>query len=472
MVEQQRVFTMSKLARQAGIQTGMRVSSVHMLMPEAEMKNRDHEREQASLSAAAMASLQFTPQVCLLENASILMGVGASLTLFGGIRRLRRLIIQTIRQLGLSPQIGIAASAQGAWLLAQQVRHTQQPRQPDLRYALKQKRLHQRLNLLHISLLPAAQTWLDWLTGIGCETLGELRLLPRAGLQRRCGKELLRSLDLAYGEQQELQQWLEVPAQFSARLELPDRLENTDIIFHFAKALLLQLCGWLMQRQLAVTSLQFELEHERGRQARAPSQMNIPLAQASWREEHLSKLLKEHLGRLQLNAPAIAIRLTAQQVCPMHAPNADLFPEPGGNREEQSKLMELLVARLGAENVLYPAPQADHRPEIANQWVSILQKKTNRREAISANVYRPTWLLPQPQLLEVRQHRPHYRSALKLMSPAERIEAGWWNGQLVTRDYFIAENAQHLRCWIYRERIGHAQQAQDDEVWYLHGVFG
>lgn len=469
MVEQQRVLTMSKLARQAGIQTEMRVSSVHMLMPEAQIKKRDTEKEQASLYAAAMASLQFTPQVCLLENASILMGVGASLTLFGGIRRLRRLIINTIRQLGLSPQLGIAVSAQGAWLLAQQKKPQ---RGVVLRYALSQVHLHQRLNYLPISLLPTAQTWLNWLTGIGCETLGGLRQLPRAGLQRRCGKDLLRQLDLAYGEQQELQQWLEVPMEFNARLELPDRLEHTELIFHFARALLLQLCGWLMQRQLAITSLQFELEHERGRQARVPTKMTIPLAQASWREEHLSKLLKEHLGRLQLNAPAIAIKLVAQQVCPMHAPNADLFPEPGGNREEQSKLMELLVARLGAENVLYPAPQADYRPEIANQWVSILQKKSRQQVAIAHHAYRPTWLLPQPQLLEVRQHRPHYRSALKLMSPAERIEAGWWNGQLVTRDYFIAENAQHLRCWIYRERIGQAQQAQDDEVWYLHGVFG
>jgi len=144
VVEQQRVLTMSKLARQAGIQTEMRVSSVHMLMPEAQIKKRDTEKEQASLYAAAMASLQFTPQVCLLENASILMGVGASLTLFGGLRRLRRLIINTIRQLGLSPQLGIAVSAQGAWLLAQQKKPQ---RGVVLRYALSQVRLHQRLNL-------------------------------------------------------------------------------------------------------------------------------------------------------------------------------------------------------------------------------------------------------------------------------------------------------------------------------------
>ena len=476
VMEHNRVHTVSRLAARAGIMPGMRLSSVQMLVPDAIVYQRELHRENEQLAAAAMACLRFTPQVCIQESACIIMNVGASLRLFGGIRRLRRLIQNTVSQLGLQSQIGIAISAQAACLLA---RHrilrssTQARRLPHFSpYALSSRRLAQRLDLLPISLLTSAQKWLDWLSGIGCATLGELRQLPRAGLQRRCGKELLHQLDLAYNATQEVFQWLELPKQFHARLELPDRFEHTELIFHFARALLVQLCGWLVQQQLAVNCLEFAFEHERGRQAVAPSLMRIQLGQASWREEHLSKLLKEHLAQLQLTAAAIAIRLEAVQVSPMHAPNADLFPEPGGNLEEQSKLMELLVARLGAENVLHPAPIADHRPEVANHWVPILQKVKNTAAAIPLPLCRPTWLLPQPQLLEVRQHRPHYQSPLKLMSPAERIEAGWWNGQLITRDYFIAENAQHLRCWIYRERIGAAQQANDDEVWYLHGFFG
>ena len=36
---------------------------------------------------------------------------------------------------------------------------------------------------------------------------------------------------------------------------------------------------------------------------------------------------------------------------------------------DHARLLELLVARLGPENVLRPAPVADHRPEVAARWV-------------------------------------------------------------------------------------------------------
>lgn len=466
VLEQNRVVAISKCAQLAGVQTGMRRSSVQMLLPEAQFKQRAAERENASLQSAAMALLQFSPQVAAAEQASILLNVGASLSLFGGVRRLRRLVLQSMAALGLGATIGCAATARGAWLLA----HAAAADKRTGRYCLSLPKLARQLNALPVSLLPAARPWLEWLQGIGCIKLGALRQLPRAGLQRRCGKALLPSLDCAYGEAAELYPWLTVASQFKARIELPDRIEHTEAIFNFSRSLLLQLCGWLCAKQLAVSAIELQLEHERGRLAIAPSALLIVLAEASWQEAHLSRLLKERLAQLKLTAAVIAIRLHATQVEMMQAPSADLFPEPGGSTEDTHRLLELLVARLGAENVLQAAPQADHRPELANHWISVLQA----RPPLPAlpMLQRPAWLLPQALPLEVRQHSPCYGTRLKLMSPPERIEAGWWNGQLVTRDYFVAENAEHQRCWIYRERISPSQQNHSEATWYLHGVFG
>ena len=47
----------------------------------------------------------------------------------------------------------------------------------------------------------------------------------------------------------------------------------------------------------------------------------------------------------------------------------------------------------------------------------------------------------------------------------ERIESGWWDGNDVARDYFVARNARGLRLWIYRELRG-------EQRWFLHGIFG
>ena len=48
-------------------------------------------------------------------------------------------------------------------------------------------------------------------------------------------------------------------------------------------------------------------------------------------------------------------------------------------------------------------------------------------------------------------------------SPSRRrIESGWWDGNNVARDYFVARMQNEALVWIYRERGG---------GWYLHGLF-
>jgi protein ImuB len=69
----------------------------------------------------------------------------------------------------------------------------------------------------------------------------------------------------------------------------------------------------------------------------------------------------------------------------------------------------------------------------------------------------------------MRGHRPFYGSPLRMMSPPERIEAGWWS-QTQARDYFIAEGLDHACYWVYRERMAGAGEAAPR--WYLHGLFG
>ena len=53
---------------------------------------------------------------------------------------------------------------------------------------------------------------------------------------------------------------------------------------------------------------------------------------------------------------------------------------------------------------------------------------------------------------------------LDLATGPERIEAGWWDGEEVRRDYYVATNARGESYWIYREH-------RDLSAWYLHGVF-
>jgi protein ImuB len=465
VLEQERVLALSALAAAGGVQAGMRRGGVLMLLPEARLYERSAEREADALHAVAMALLQYTPLVAQAEESTLLIDIGASLTLFGGIRALCRGVRVNLRALGFTAALSCAPTARGAWLLA---RHGGGR-------AVKMASLVRRLDRLPAGLLPPARPFAAWFEGIGCFSLGDMRRLPRPGLQRRCGRPLLDMLDAAHGMTPELFDWIEAPTTFSAKLELFDRVDNTEALLFGAHRLLVQMTGWLCARQFAVERISLQLEHERGRVARAPTLIEIVLAEPTWRDEHLVRLLKERLAKLVLEAPVIGLCLEAPQVQPMAPPSDSLFPEPGGSEQDQLRMLELLVARLGPDNVLQAAPQADYRPELANAWVPVHQQIRAAARAAQMppdvlSLPRPTWLLAKPIALLMRNDRPFYGSPLKMASTPERIEAGWWS-QSQTRDYFIAEGQDHAHYWVYRERIVGAGEDAEPR-WFLHGLFG
>jgi protein ImuB len=463
VLERERVLLASPLALDAGVHAGMRRGGVVMLLPDARVHVRAPGLEADALQAVALTLLQYTPQVADGEEATLLLDVGASLRLFGGVRALCRRVHASVHALGFTASLACAPTARGAWLMAR----------ANAGRVVQVESLLRRLDRLAVALMPASRPFADWFDGIACRTLGDLRRLPRPGLQRRCGRALLDQLDAAYGLTVELFTWISPPETFRARLELYDRIDDAELLLAGAQCLLAQLTGWLCARQLAVERIVLQLEHERGRVARAPTCVDVVLAEPTWRDEHLVRLLRERLGRLALEAPVIGLALEAMQVRPMAPPNASLFPEPGGSDDDRMRMLELLAARLGPENVLQPLPLADYRSDQANVWVPVQQKVSDKARNAQlppdvTSLPRPTWLLPSPIALLMRGHYPFYGTPLRLASSAERIEAGWWDGP-EARDYFIAEGQDHALYWVYRERIG---TGEDGPRWFLHGLFG
>jgi protein ImuB len=86
------------------------------------------------------------------------------------------------------------------------------------------------------------------------------------------------------------------------------------------------------------------------------------------------------------------------------------------------------------------------------------------------------WLLPEPVPLPERHSLPlHEGRPLQLLCGPERLESGWWDGALATRDYFVAQAADGALVWIFRTRLAapEAPLADDAEAgWFLHGRFG
>ena len=344
---------------------------------------------------------------------------------------------------------------------------------------------------------------------MGCQSLADVRALPRAGLSRRFGKELIEAVDRAYGLRPESHAWVTLPESFETRLELPGRVENAAALMFAAQRLLTLMGAWLTARHSGVLSFTLSWQHDFHRRAAGPGgELRVRTANATRHVDHLRRLLAEQLDRLVLAAPVGALALRADEVELLPDASAGLWPQRdmqgGADADAASalkldELMERLGARLGAEHVQRPVLHADHRVEAMQSWepAAVAHPKRRRGLAAASSIElapQPAWVLPQPLPLPTRQDRPTYRGPLELVAGPDRVEIGWWQAQArrsavtaalaaaaptpsptssdlrVQRDYYVAYSEHAGLLWIYRERPGH-DSLQGAAPWFLHGIF-
>lgn len=434
-----------------------------LLLPEA-----DDASPSAPEAAAALGTwaLQFTPRVASVEGA-VLMELEASLRLFGGRAALRERVHEAAAaEFGIQ-RIGWAPTGLAALAFARAGVDGVDP----------EASLSQALDRLPMDTLGAVAPHHGTLARLGCRTLGDVRRLPRAGLGRRFDTALLAAFDQAYGQCPEPQHWLAPPETFLARLELMSRVEDAPALMHGAHRLLLRLCGWLAARHRGVTAFALRWAHDamRSRAAGEGGELVIHTRTPTRRVEHLARLLAEHLARTELLAPVGDLELEAVDTQALAPPSGSLLPDDGAADAALDETLERIAARLGAPRVLRPVPLDDHRLEHMQRWQPVGEPLPRARPAIHVpdHTPQPSWVLPQPLRLPVRNHRPVYRGTLQLIAGPHRVEGGWWDRAAdgaahrhAQRDYFVALDEQAGVLWVFQERL-----ADEGGAWYLHGVF-
>ncbi|MCZ7564177.1 MAG: DNA polymerase Y family protein [Burkholderiales bacterium] len=330
-----------------------------------------------------------------------------------------------------------------------------------------------------VRLLDCDPDTLAALTAIGAETIGDLERLPRDGLARRFGHCLLEEIDRAFGRRPDPRTFFASPPRFHARLELAAEVAQAEMLAVAARRLVVQLAGFLAARTGGVQRLALRLFHRD-----APvTEIAIGLVAPTRDAEHFARLARERLAMVGLRAPVRAIALTAEDIVPLAGKPGTLFGEAAGDAAgEWAKLVERLRARLGAAAVHGMTAAADHRPEHASRrsepgcgrpaparQPSITPASTTTRGTLLGvpGGPRPFWLLPQPRPLAEIDSVPHHGGPLALLAGPERIESGWWDGDEVARDYFIAQTSDRTLVWVYRTRPSGPKRAS----WYLHGLF-
>lgn len=441
------VLVCNQPAHALGVRAGMRLSAACALSPRLNYRLRDAAAETATLATLAAWAGQFTPNVSLESPRALLLDIEGSLRFFGGIRPILQTLKRGLDDMGYTATMACAPTATAALLLAR----------ARMQKIINCKRaLEAVVATLPLSALECDARTAQTLHAVGVRRVGDLLALPRDGLARRCGQPLLDTVDRALGRLPAPRQFFTPPEQFDARLELAVPISNSEALLFAANRLLNQLTGFLAARNGGVQRFTLTLMHERC----APTRIEIGLVTPTRDVKHLTLLVRERLAALVLPAPALALRIEANDILVLAEENRELFPSRDGAQGEWQKLVERLRARLGSNAVHGLATQAEHRPERA--WRTAPPGTASSAPASGA---RPLWLLSAPQPLPEIATRPQYReNALAFLAGPERIESGWWDDDDVKRDYFVAQTPDHATLWIYRER-------RAPGGWYLHGVF-
>ncbi|WP_297654837.1 DNA polymerase Y family protein [Hydrogenophaga sp.] len=416
--------------------------------------------EPAPQRALATWALQFTPRVALADEA-VLMEVEASVRLFGGRHALRERVQGEGREVGVA-RLAWAPNGLAALALA--------------RAGIGngfQRPLDELLDTLPMDTLSAVHPHRRTLEHIGCRTLGDVRALPRGGIARRFDAQLLQALDQVYGAAPEAHDWVALPEVFEERLELMARVEQAPALVFGARRLLLVLGGWLAARRAGVTAFTLRWAHDamRARAAGEGGEITIRTAEPTRDIEHLSRLLAEHLARVQLLAPVGDLVLVATEVRPLHDVSASFLPDTVRQGEKLGLVLERLSARLGPQRVLRPVLCEDHRPEWMCRWQNAALPLP-RQETPGTELPQPGFLLPLPLRLLVQDDHPVYHGRLMLLLGPQRVEGGWWDRvedtglvRNVARDYWVALSAEAGVLWVFQTRLDGAP------AWYLHGHF-
>jgi protein ImuB len=484
----QRIIAADPRAEAEGVRPGMTLSAALAAAPHIDARPRDVSAELALMQRLAGLAAEFTPQVSIEPPDGLLLEIKPSIRLFGGLRELcRKLRAACLTDLvfaapGLQPCFTLAPTALAALAAARAGARC---------FITDPAVLPARLKLLPVSVLRWTEEDNARLAAMGVLTLGELLRLPRAGFARRFGPARLADLDRLLGRRADPRARLRRRERYAGRVDLDHELEDHERILQVLRPLLDELEQFLRERQRGITALQCRFHHYRA----APTVCGLRLAAPEAGAERLLSLLRERLSTLTLPEPVRRCELRGGALTERPLASRALWSAgehghaPSG---EMPALVEHLRARLGNAAVYGLQRVAEHRPENAWRVAEPALRpdspgdEESARGALPATndsipFRRPLWLLAAPEPLEQQHGRPRRHGPLELLRGPERIERGWWDGGDITRDYYVARDAQGAQLWIYctnecgtdpRGTNARGPGAGATRRWFLHGVFG
>ncbi|HCS65129.1 MAG TPA: hypothetical protein DIW64_14255 [Cellvibrio sp.] len=470
VIQKKRVIFANALAEEAGARVGMDITTAQLLSG-CEVVERDEAKEQSALSELSEQFYHFSPYIDRyrsdeLAQSGLLLEISSCLKLFGGLNALSEIVFTHLAQTLYGFEYGLAHSAKAAWYLSFD------------HYEIvgnETKSLFiERLNTLSIDLLFDYPKAVDALSKTGFKTFGDLAKQIEgksiSSFKKRLGAAFTDVLCEIYDIDQNFQQssLFEKPRDiyrpvewFEEEIQFDYPVTNVEQLKPALESLLQDLSNYLRKRQQQCQYIEWCISDIYRKKEFVKVNSDEP--QSHWQLLYDLSLIQ--FDNKELPFEVDTVKLTCHHVMPLQTKSQVLDFDQSRRRKSVNDFtitIAKLKARLG-DSAVYKLGYRDSRvPEITNAMVALADRCNQELPDIHLKALRPTWLLTQPELIDVKGNRLYWHGYLTTLVGPERVIGEWWE-KPVARDYFLAKRHDSLPVWIFFDLY--------DKQWYIHGVF-
>jgi protein ImuB len=342
----------------------------------------------------------------------------------------------------------------------------------------------QALAALPVAALRVAPETAEGLARLGLRRIGDLVGMPRAGLARRFGADLVRRLDQALGVEPEPISPAGAPLHFAVRLSLPEPIGLEADILAGLDRLMPVLCSKMRAQGRGARRVRLECSRTDG----GTQIVEVGLARPADRPDQLRPLFELKTGAIDAGFGIDRLRLSAPLTEPVHtaehkggwAVSAEAGT-PRGETQDVADLVARIGARVGLEAITRARPADSHIPE---KTAAILAAAWSEPAGDWPEPPRPrplTLFRPEPLRAPDDPDPPGefaWRGRrLRTLSAAgpERIAPEWWlddpDWRSGVRDYWRVVTEDGAALWLCYAH-GDTAPGGTGGGWFAHGDFG
>ena len=458
------ITEVSAAAKSKGLYAGMIVADARVVLPEVEVLDDKPELTKKLLYNLAVWCIRYTPTTAIDAPDGLILDVTGCTHLWGGEENYLRGIISKLKGLGYHVRAAMADTIGTAWAIC---------RYGKIKAIIKSSEQAEALMTLPAAALRLEPDTVDRLQKLGLHQISSFMNMQRSALRRRFGERMLLRLDQALGNKEEIIEPV-IPAEpYSERLPCLEPIQTAKGIEIALEKLLEVLCKRLQKegKGLRVASFKAYRIDEK------IEQVQISTNHPSNNTHHLFKLLQQKIETIE---PALGIELFTLEAVKVEdiQPTQRTFWTANSSLEsrEVSELLDRLESKFGNDIVHRYLPDEHHLPERSVRLANSLKEQPTT--SWQTDKQRPIQLLPVPQAIQVTAPIPdyppmnfRYNGELHKVIKAdacERIESEWWLDGGLHRDYYVVEDEEGKRYWLFR--LGH-YEADKNPSWFIHGFF-